>query len=868
MQGLGAAADALNQYYSLLSEAPAADHASALNAAWASLDSLKNSIEVGTLKISDNANVAFSGSSADNNRIEMAANPNGKTGRILLGSDSSLHFSGNTFPDWDDGGAIYTGLGNTLFLQSDGTSRFYFENNVDSNHAVDGGGIYNEGTMTVEYATFANNETGAGGGIFNSGAMMLDHAEFSGNTAIYGAAVYNSGSMSISNSVFSGNSSTSDGMGGAIYVNGGVLVMTDCDFTNNTAGSSSYYDPDFGLAIGGAIAVEASGVLMLHVTEGHTSLFSGNKADGASNSIDIMDGSLVVNAEQGGVLDMRDSIRAASLNGTADISVIGEGIWKLGGTAELYGRDYGASFTVEGGTLYLYREGEVQNGSGLVKAGNIYLHDGNADFTLGADATLAVGGGNTLSVDGLLTLESGSTFSFDLEGAVDGGLQNSPLLTILAGDLDAGETISILLETWAAGTFTLISNQHAAALSDSDFILQYGEQISSRQKGEITIGDGVIQITTSDNNNTTLTWTGQNGRNWNTAQQNWTDGALGALEVNTFMDGDKVVFDGRDNGGNVVIAAGGVQAETVEASGGKEYNYQGGELAVASSADDTAALSVSGDNTKATFNNKVDISAEGQNSSAVRVANNAVVEFKGETSIKSSNGSALAIDGATVSIDSMEIVTLKAESDQAVVRVRNGGRTIGDAVLDILGSLIVDGQGTISLLFKEGSQFEGYTSVNTALPPDVAELSLSMESSTWIVTGDSSLTSLIDNGSTFTFELASTADYATIAANQLSLFGSNIKIVLDDLYTAKIGDTFQLFEKMELFTLENISFDFDDAWLPGYLKWDVSSFHTDGYISVVAIPEPATAALGLAALTALMAGRRRSWAAPRPAAGA
>jgi LPXTG-site transpeptidase (sortase) family protein len=92
-----------------------------------------------------------------------------------------------------------------------------------------GGGIYNNGTLTLSDSTVSNNKAVAsglpsnGGGIYNVHSLDVSNSTFSGNMADNGGGIYysvESGSppplvLTLSNSTFSGN--TANQQGGAIY---------------------------------------------------------------------------------------------------------------------------------------------------------------------------------------------------------------------------------------------------------------------------------------------------------------------------------------------------------------------------------------------------------------------------------------------------------------------------------------------------------------------------------------------------------------------------------------------------------------------------------------------------------------------------
>lgn len=73
----------------------------------------------------------------------------------------------------------------------------------------DGGGVRNDGTLTITNSTISGNTAQKGGGIANSGTMTITGSTISGNTAANGGGIYNSEGLTIINSTISGNSSGS-----------------------------------------------------------------------------------------------------------------------------------------------------------------------------------------------------------------------------------------------------------------------------------------------------------------------------------------------------------------------------------------------------------------------------------------------------------------------------------------------------------------------------------------------------------------------------------------------------------------------------------------------------------------------------------
>jgi Domain of unknown function (DUF4347)/Bacterial Ig domain len=114
-------------------------------------------------------------------------------------------------------------------------------NNLASGASNDGGGIYNRstGSLIIENSTIENNTSGDdGGGIRNDGTLTILNSTISGNTATSasslasgGGGLLNVGTATITNSTFSGNTALN---GGAIR-NDGTLTLLNDTITQNIA---------------------------------------------------------------------------------------------------------------------------------------------------------------------------------------------------------------------------------------------------------------------------------------------------------------------------------------------------------------------------------------------------------------------------------------------------------------------------------------------------------------------------------------------------------------------------------------------------------------------------------------------------------
>lgn len=177
--------------------------------------------------------------------------------KITGGNNSSIKVNSTNDPYYANGGGLNVAAGATVTLD-DGVL-------ITKNKAVNGGAVYNAGTLymvgsatigdktvntypqaTVTVTNGCSNEYTKGGGIYNTGTVYLGTT--SGRTleggiynsygsSAYGGGLYNAGSGTIFMS--SGNIKYNDGQqhGGGVYLESGTFTMTGGEiFFNSTAG--------------------------------------------------------------------------------------------------------------------------------------------------------------------------------------------------------------------------------------------------------------------------------------------------------------------------------------------------------------------------------------------------------------------------------------------------------------------------------------------------------------------------------------------------------------------------------------------------------------------------------------------------------
>jgi large repetitive protein len=142
---------------------------------------------------------------------------------------SALTISGaNQFPIMQVNSGVTAAIGNLT---------------IANGHSImQGGGIFNAGTLTVTGSTFANNSAGGvpsggngGGAIFaSSGVLTVRNSTFAGNTSAPGGAINaNDGTVTIDRSTFSGNSALGATTGGAVFINNATVTITESTISGN-----------------------------------------------------------------------------------------------------------------------------------------------------------------------------------------------------------------------------------------------------------------------------------------------------------------------------------------------------------------------------------------------------------------------------------------------------------------------------------------------------------------------------------------------------------------------------------------------------------------------------------------------------------
>lgn len=184
--------------------------------------------------------------------------------------------------------------------------------------------------------------------IENSGSCHITNTTFKGNTANRGSAIMNNdnGILEIEDSTFDSNTCTSNGgyyarRGGAIFIQGGSVKITDSTFTGNKAGgynpgSEGTTNGEFQKLGGGAISIKTGSLVLQNTRFENNSVTSTSNDDangyGGAVLIEQSDANLFLKDASGATMEI-DSYISNYMNGnTTAKNNAGANIYCNGGT--------------------------------------------------------------------------------------------------------------------------------------------------------------------------------------------------------------------------------------------------------------------------------------------------------------------------------------------------------------------------------------------------------------------------------------------------------------------------------------------------------------------------------------------------------
>ncbi len=322
-----------------------------------------------------------------------------------------------------------------ITLQGAGKTTTFIQAGTDASNGIDRllHVVNSNASLTLEGLTIRYGRASVnGGGIYNEGTLSLSNTMVISNTAVAqdavggkGGGIYNLGSASITGSTIQGNDSTNQGSGvvnpgnlsgGGLYNDGGTFTVTTSLITSNTAshtGGGIY-------STGGDLNISATQIVT-NSADGTGGIYiQGGSADIQSSTIS---GNWSNSFNSGGIYNQGNTTLANSTitNNQADGS--GGGIYNEG------------TITITGGTI----SGNSANSSG----GGIYNNAGTATIstsTVNANSANSSGGGICGSGSGGVISVSSSTINENTAGGGGGGIfSQGGALHILASTISGNQ---------------------------------------------------------------------------------------------------------------------------------------------------------------------------------------------------------------------------------------------------------------------------------------------------------------------------------------------------------------------------------------------------------------------------------------------
>jgi hypothetical protein len=350
-----------------------------------------------------------------------------------------------------------------------------------------GGGILNDGRLTITDSTINGNSAGSTGGGISGGTLTVTGCTLSDNSAAFFGGGIEGGTITVTGSALSGN--TADG-GGGIYSFGGTITVTGCTLSRNsgnaifleegghlTVTDSTISDNTFIEASGGGINSEGDLTVTRSTISGNSATYLGGGIyiAGIANATitdSIISGNTAIsgslNPYGGGIYNSGVlTLTGSTLSGnTADR---GGGLYNNTGTAivsdctitrnsaidgEAGGIDNVGSMTVTGSILS--GNSSTESGGGIASFGPLMV----TDCTLGGNSAASGGGIYNSSLYGppVLTIAdsilSGNTASGAGSGIYNEGILAVRGLVTIDGDYfqTANGTLDLRIGGTQAGT--------------------------------------------------------------------------------------------------------------------------------------------------------------------------------------------------------------------------------------------------------------------------------------------------------------------------------------------------------------------------------------------------------------------------------
>ncbi|MBT8215529.1 MAG: hypothetical protein KJO17_01620, partial [Acidimicrobiia bacterium] len=450
---------------------------------------------------------------------------------------------------------------------------------ITGGSAVEGGGVFNAGNLTLDGVVVDGNSATSGGGIYNDfGSITLSNSSsVTGNDAQTGAGIYSENNVCsfqvctviVTGSTISGNIASGDG--GGIYVVTDELQLTNSTVSGNAAGGD-----------GGGIY--GTGDSYVFITGSSVTDNTAARGGGAYLDVDLVDlddatfrdneataggGGGLYLASVTDTVNIADSTFGGSDFGNSATGV-GGGLYALSGTTVITDTDFVENDSANGGGIY------AQNGA--ITLQGVHLLDNTAT---------ALGGGMWADgADAVIESSVGRQGLISQNQAAQGGgvfVRNADLTltdaTVSQNSAGSGGGINVAcISCTAAATIT-----NANVLNNNGNI---GGGLRIQDNVALALDSTVVSGNTASSGGAGLYFTGPGGLvDSSTFTSNVTTGALGT-GGGVYAGGDLIIDsttigpgNQANDGAGLYVAAGGsvdianstVTGNTATASGGGIY---------------------------------------------------------------------------------------------------------------------------------------------------------------------------------------------------------------------------------------------------------------------------------------------------------
>ena len=331
------------------------------------MEAIKAAPEGATLKVSGTIQATNDGSSAAVNYGEIVINKNltieGKTSAVLDANASALGANAHRIFHVESGKTLTLknltlkngkkAGGNGGGIYSEGT--LTLENtNIEGCTATNGGAISNRGTLTITGGTFSKNTaTSNGGAIYsNSGTVTLNNATIGGTSAADANKAQNGGGICLD-----GASSTGTMNSGTISYNeakhlttvsqgGGIYILNSASFTMNdgTISNNKSIKNSSAVSYGGGVCIKGNG------SSGNHAKFIFKGGSITSNTANYGGG---VQMTEGGIFEMGGTSQIPSITGNTASPGDGGGV-AVGGAMKMMGGRIADNTAENGGGIFLW----------------------------------------------------------------------------------------------------------------------------------------------------------------------------------------------------------------------------------------------------------------------------------------------------------------------------------------------------------------------------------------------------------------------------------------------------------------------------------------------------------------------------------